>query len=1054
MLFPIEKIDFQTNLRSDLLAYNKLDVYIPWKVKQVFEELGFENVEVFQTVNLARDICLAYEKSHLKQWKVRFSFGEKSFVRKLIEYPLLDENASAIINGIKKIFPIKLKRRNVRVYFSTKLNIYILSLINLRNNKLDLLISDTNCWINIFGKRYRLVDFIVFEVYKQFSPFKLLSRDIKLVSDICNLPFEPLLKDGILQPKVLIRLLKYSQGNHSFFDDKNLIHKCFMTYGGHLMDLIERAWEVEMDNPGALHINKLKETINKRLNLNDLNGRIISFYMDGSFAQILEEINPISTLIHRRKVSLLYKGLLSKVNATEESRKHAGYQLGRLCPLSTSEGQSVGLILHLASGTKFNEYDELLVPYLAVRDGKLCELTWLLPLQETNVYITDKQTWESSQPYLIAKFNNGYQVVERDAISYVFYTVGQVYSFGVNSISRLNNSENDRVTTGSNMCKQAIILANPKPCYVMSYFLREGVKCCPGYKQLSNVMLSNSVMAITVEDGNFELHKFGKWSGTNSGTIQMLQKVKSNELVPYMYGDGCLLLGQAMHVGYMQYEGYTFEDAVVVSKSGAEKLSSVHLEEIEVPVVDTDSGSEKVTKDLIDSYKYNLDNLDENGIVKLNSYLRTHDLLVAKTKPITSKEDSPEQKFMKTLIHGKSFNVVNSVYTLPQELNGSFVMSVSCILGQARKFPIDVSSYKSSDDLSTVIKQLSKLRTGGVEWEIYAQGLRGEKVRLSRELRAQLVKDMVALKNLESKIKLREKREILKVSKEECLYSIKIILLREKKLEIGDKLTGMHGNKGILSAILPNEDMPYTEEGEPLEIIISNLSVYGRLNLGQVSESYLSKLCYQSELLIKDPYTSRTKLEKLYELMNYDVNLSFDDWLQKSRLEGVRLFDNPSVQLNKAKLTELEGLVGLRFLSKLRDGKSGTLLDNPVHHGWISIMKLIHTSEGKFSSRSIGDYSHKFCQPSRGKRLFNHQGMAQKLGNMEIMGLLARNLHNFLHEVHLKSDYTLYKKWVITGLYKLGRLRNIQEHTEAFKVLLRYFNVLGIKVNIDYKGSF
>lgn len=155
--------------------------------------------------------------------------------------------------------------------------------------------------------------------------------------------------------------------------------------------------------------------------------------------------------------------------------------------------------------------------------------------------------------------------------------------------------------------------------------------------------------------------------------------------------------------------------------------------------------------------------------------------------------------------------------------------------------------------------------------------MRGEKVRLSRELRAQLAKDTAALKNLESKIKSREKREILKVSREECLYSIKIILLREKKLEIGDKLTGMHGNKGILSAILPNEDMPYTEEGEPLEIIISNLSVYGRLNLGQVSESYLSKLCYQSELLIKDPYTSKAKLERLYELMNHDVDLSFDD---------------------------------------------------------------------------------------------------------------------------------------------------------------------------------
>lgn len=153
----------------------------------------------------------------------------------------------------------------------------------------------------------------------------------------------------------------------------------------------------------------------------------------------------------------------------------------------------------------------------------------------------------------------------------------------------------------------------------------------------------------------------------------------------------------------------------------------------------------------------------------------------------------------------------------------------------------------------------------------------GEKVRLSRELRAQLVKDTTALMQLRKDVELREKRKVLKVSKRECLYSIKVVLLREKRLEIGDKLTGMHGNKGILSAILPNQDMPYTEEGQPLEIIISNLSVYGRLNLGQVSESYLSKLCYLSELLINDPYVSKAKLTRLYELINHDVNLSLDD---------------------------------------------------------------------------------------------------------------------------------------------------------------------------------
>lgn len=147
----------------------------------------------------------------------------------------------------------------------------------------------------------------------------------------------------------------------------------------------------------------------------------------------------------------------------------------------------------------------------------------------------------------------------------------------------------------------------------------------------------------------------------------MLQRTSTEELVPYMYNDGCLLLGQVMHVGYMQYEGYTFEDAMVVSKSGAEKLSSIHLEEIEIPVLETESGAEKVTRDLIDSYKFNLDNLDENGIVRPNSYLRTDDLLVAKIRPITSKEDSPEQKFMKTLTHGRSFNVVNNVFTLPRE---------------------------------------------------------------------------------------------------------------------------------------------------------------------------------------------------------------------------------------------------------------------------------------------------------------------------------------------------------------------------------------------------
>lgn len=190
----------------------------------------------------------------------------------------------------------------------------------------------------------------------------------------------------------------------------------------------------------------------------------------------------------------------------------------------------------------------------------------------------------------------------------------------------------------------------------------------------------------------------------------MLQRIKSNELVPYMYGNDCLLLGQVMHVGYMQYEGYTFEDAVVVSESGAEKLTSIHLEEIEIPVMDTEGGPEKVTRDLINSYKYNLDNLDQNGIVKPNSYLRANDLLVAKTKPITSKEDSPEQKFMKTLIHGRSYNVVNSVYTLPRELDGSFVMSVSCTLGQARKFPLNTSPYETVSDYTSTINRLARLR--------------------------------------------------------------------------------------------------------------------------------------------------------------------------------------------------------------------------------------------------------------------------------------------------------------------------------------------------------
>lgn len=1109
-----------SDVYSDLFSVNRtykhlVDVFIPTTLSEVLKKVGLKNIKIKRSINLSETLCLNYYKTRSYQWTVRFTFqDDKVHTKRILELPVMDDNGIMIINGIHKVFCNKFRRRNV-IFNKLENGSKTCTLVSLRNKRLILNLNSNKVYITItdeisdmpleeFIKTY-FSDKLASSIFKlnksyidkdleksltkkvkkaELPAFRLLERDSILISDLTGIPFNDL-DENIANLNVLIALIDVMLDSkwEIIFDHRNILTKCFVTFGGMIKEMIERAWlGAEHKKLTVTGIMNVGDTLVYALNSFDLKKRIRSLTSDGSFMQILDDINPLSEIIHVRKFSLLYKGLLGKRSVTVENRNVNIFQLGRSCFISTTEGQAIGLIQHLSIGTRIDEKDDMLTAYFKVENGKIIrQIVWLKPTEEVGVYITDVKNIDSDSEMILARFNSSFVMVPREWINYVFILPGQTSSLAVNLLVRSNNSESDRILTAGNMVRQSLVLKWPNESIYKSIYFNQLTKWSSQYKDLTHMkkLYSSATLCLMLDkDNKYQMFETGKFYSTNYKTIKscrVFEDEKGIKLLPYPVKNGIISMGCSLRCAYMTWYGYTFEDSIVVARSvvDSEKLNSLHLHTLKVPVYMTKNGPEKLTRSILNAERYDIDHLNDMGIVKPNTYVRYGDILVSKLIPMELNMESHENRLLKALFGGTEFNVKNDFFRLPEDLDGATVLSVDIVKGHGKNQTVkdyyDEKLAHLQNEYTEILKIFAqeslpkkKITSDSID-KVIETLLSGKGI--------SSIEDTTTVKSWARKFHERSseiianfeaKKTSLNIAfgKQEYLCTVEINLMLDRPVRVGDKLTGLHGNKGVISRIVNDEDMPYDQDGRHVELIMSSLSVYGRLNYGQIVESRIGLLSEKTVEWIKQAI-------KMYELTNDNRmidslkkvreyiglpmvnNNDIVSWAKDiSHTERLGMVDIPFDDIDNNRIKSLEDYLNVSETSQLRCGMTGEKFLSGVHVGRAYILKLMHTAASKYSCRSLGDYNVKFNQPVRGGYVHSQNailssGRAQRLGTMEVAALIARNLPKFLHEsLHYKSD-----RIESSRLFTAERpsLRPVVR-SESFNICKLYFMCLGIKL--------
>jgi DNA-directed RNA polymerase subunit beta len=625
----------------------------------------------------------------------------------------------------------------------------------------------------------------------------------------------------------------------------------------------------------------------------------------------MDQTNPLTELTHKRRINALGKGGLSRDRAGSKVRDVHTSHYGRLCPIETPEGQNIGLILSLTTFSKPNDFGYLETPYLKVENGVVTnQVEFLTAIEEERFYIAQSTEPREKDGNFINEFidsrhNGEYISVHKSKIDYVDLSPRQLISISTALIPFLEHNDANRALMGSNMQRQAIPLLYPQSPLVGTGIEQRVVKDAGiiQYAKRSGKVIEISNSTITIEpdnkinDKDLDKYRLVKYFRTNQDTVynqspivKLGQKVKEGQ--PLTDGpsaaDGELALGVNLKVAFIPWYGYNFEDAIVISEKVVKEdlLTSLHIKEFQIEVRDTKLGPEKITRDIPNCSERDLKDLDENGIVKVGSYVTSNSILVGKVTPKGHEELFPEYKLFKSIFGEKASEVRDTSLRVPHGVEG--------YVNEVIKLNKD-----DVDDLDNGVEEV-----------------------------------------------------------------IKVYVATKRKIQVGDKLSGRHGNKGVISIILPEEDMPFLPDGTPVDIVLNPLGVPSRMNLGQIFETSLGWVCEKTGKKIAVPVFESPKWEEIQKLLE-------------------------DVSLPKTSKTQLY------------DGKTGEKFLNDVLVGNIYILKLNHMVEDKVHARSTGNYSLVTQQPLGGKAQFG----GQRLGEMEVWALeaygAAATLHEFLTQ---KSD--------------------------------------------------
>ena len=687
---------------------------------------------------------------------------------------------------------------------------------------------------------------------------------------------------------------------------------------------------------------------------------IKEFFGSSQLSQFMDQVNPLAELTHKRRLNALGPGGLSRDRAGFEVRDVHYTHYGRMCPIETPEGPNIGLIVSLAIYTRVNDYGFLEAPYRKLENGKATDkVDYLSAIDEDRYYIGQvsvnmKEDGTFATEQISCRHQGDYTTRSPKDVQYMDVSPKQVISVSAALVPFLEHDDANRALMGSNMQRQAVPLLFPEPPHVGTGM--EG-KCAYDSGVLAKAKRSGEVVFVTsdlvrVKPDNqkdaddFDEYPLLKYQRTNQDTcyhqrpvVELGQHVEKGSVLadgPATF-NGELALGRNILVGFVPWNGYNYEDAILISQRVVREdmFTSIHIKEFSLEIRETKLGPEKITRDIPNTSEKTLNNLDAEGIIRIGAKVRSGDILVGKVTPKTETETTPEFKLLNSIFGEKAKEVRDSSLHVPHGIEGTV---------------IDVQRLRRTegDDLNPGVDEM-----------------------------------------------------------------VKVLIATKRKLREGDKMAGRHGNKGIVARILPIEDMPYLEDGTPLDICLNPLGVPSRMNIGQIMES---------ELGLAGKY--------------------LNEWYEAP------VFQSPTNEQIEAKLVE----AGFNANSKaiLRDGRTGEPFQNEVFVGVIYFMKLHHLVDDKMHARSTGPYSLVTQQPLGGKAQFG----GQRLGEMEVWALEAYGAANTLQELlTIKSDDMNGRTKIYETIVK-GGPSTAAGVPESFNVLVQELRGLALDFTIyDAKGK-
>ena len=958
-----------------------------------------------------------------------------------------------------------------------------------------------------------------------------LKLNFKLFKDAAAVPLE----QGTLRREDILEVVRYLIELKSGADDRSIDDI------DHLGNRRVRAVGELVENQFRIGLVRMERAIKERMSLQDIetlmpqelvnykpaSAVIKEFFGSSQLSQFMDQTNPLSEIAHKRRLSALGPGGLTRERAGFEVRDVHPTHYGRVCPIETPEGPNIGLIAALSTYARVNDYGFIETPYREVENGRVSDrIVYLSALDEedkviaqANAAIDAHGKFESAM--VSARIGGEFTLIGPDEVQYMDVSPNQLVSVAASLIPFLENDDANRALMGSNMQRQAVpLLKTEAP--LVGTGLERTVGRDSGVTMVAKrdgVVESVDAERIMVRadrqgrdgrDAGVDIYNLVKYQRSNQNTcinqrpiVLKGERVKTGDIIADGPSTdmGELALGRNVLVAFMPWGGYNFEDSILISERVVrdDLFTSVHIEEFECIARDTKLGPEEITRDIPNVGEEALKDLDTSGIIRIGAEVRPGDILVGKITPKGETQLSPEEKLLRAIFGEKAGEVRDTSLRVPPGVEGAVIDArVFARRGVARddrtqeiqNLEVERLKQDETEEIRIVRQEaLRKLKRALAGKKLAGRVMSDDRhvlfnkgdviapedlddlppplwgqLRVEQEsAQAEITQaiDAMAAKVKETQDHYGAKIDRLKAGDELApgvIKMIKVFVAIKRRLQVGDKMAGRHGNKGVLSRILPGEDMPRLEDGTPVDIVLNPLGVPSRMNVGQILETHLGwaalelgRKLYEDAVKGATPTQLRRRLREIYSEKEYQESIEKldDDEIRRLALQSGKGICTASPVFDGAREDEIFALIKRACLPEsgqcnLFDGRTGMMFEQPVTVGVMYIMKLHHLVEEKIHARSTGPYSLVTQQPLGGKAQFG----GQRLGEMEVWALEAYGAAYTLQEMlTVKSDDVVGRTRMYEAIVK-GENTLEPGLPESFNVMVKELQSLCLNVEL------